>query len=501
MKHGITIKIVGFIALVLYISMMPQILRPALGKGVKTSYKRYSIFNYKNEDFLCEPYTVNQDDWLYKIFRKKGEISEKDFPHFLIIFKEINPEISNIDAIEPGFHILIPLKKVEKGDYDQITPGTVDVPVIEFSTMKEDLDLKPFLRQHTIKKGDNVSSLIDKDFLAKGGGLSEEGLKAFQLANPNVKNIDIVYEGTDIYLPDPAIKSQPWFQSFLSGNAAPEPETGEKDKELKQSKLEAYKLTQLKKYSSLIGGTLLSHGKMYFPAAPGRTMPGKPDHDQVLDLSSAPIIETDDGTKILIISGENVNDELLKSVQTYWRGLKIQLMSEAVDTLKSAAQTKASALGNITREYKQIIETLLAQTDYDYVPDVKIPFTLNNITLEAAFGRVIREDTTDLLINFGNVYGAALEVLEKREFEIMSIPPRIAVPELIKQLFARLGYATWNNPSFSTGDTVETLNGLYASRETDKLFVPNEALSQTARLYLKKENIKILSLNEKRLSQ
>jgi hypothetical protein len=114
---------------------------------------------------------------------------------------------------------------------------------------------------------------------------------------------------------------------------------------------------------------------------------------------------------------------------------------------------------------------------------------------------VIRKDTTDLLINFGNVYGTALEVLEKREFEIMSIPPRITVPELVKQLFARLGYATWNNPSFSTADTIETLNGLYASRETDKLFVPNEALSQTARLYLKKENIKILSLNEKRLSQ
>ncbi|MBU1341015.1 MAG: hypothetical protein KKE44_20330 [Proteobacteria bacterium] len=441
---------------------------------------------------MCEPYTVNRDDWLYKIFRKKGEISEKDFPHFLIIFKEINPQISNIDAIEPGIHILIPLKKVEKDDYDQSTPGNVDVPVIEFSAIPEHLDLAPFIKEHKIKRGENISNLIDKDFLNKGGAISAEGLKAFQLANPSIKNINIVYEGADIYLPDPSIKSQPWFQSFLSGNTR-QPGAEKKEQEIQQFKVEAFKLIQLKKYSSLIGGTLLSHGKMYFPE---RNSAG-----QVLDLSSSPIIETSDGSKILIISGENVNDALLKSVQAYWKDLKTQLMSETIYKLENATENEPLKKSNITLEHKKIIEILLSQTEYDYIPDAKIPFMLNNIRLEASFGRVLRKDTTDLLINFGNVYGSALDVLEKREFEIILIPPQLTLLELAEKLFSHLGYSTWDNPSFFTGETVEIIDGLYATKEQDKLFVPVKPLSQNAKSYLEKEDIKILSTKTKTFAQ
>ena len=480
MKKLIFLKIFILTVLALHAYVVPPFLSQSKATGVKTSYKRYSIFKYKNEDVLCEPYIVNKDDWLYKIFRKKGEISEKDFPHFIIIFKEINPQISNIDAIEPGIHILIPLKSVDQEDYDQTSKGNVDIPVIEFSTISKDLNLKPFMQEHKIKKGETLSTLIDKDFLKKGGGISEEGLKAFQLANPNIKNINIIFEGSDIYLPDPSIKSQPWFQSLLSGKPN---EKEKKEQAAEQYKIEAYKLTQLKKYSSLIGGTLLSSGKMYFP--------GENNASQVLDLSSTPIIETDDGSKILIISGENVNDELLEYVQTYWKDLKTQLISETIDKVKN--KSKSSPKKNITTEYKKIIEILLSQTGYDYIPNAKIPFMLNNINLEASFGRVLRKDTTDLLINFGNVYGTALEALEKREFEIISITPKLTTLELSKKLFSHLGYSTWINPSFFTGEAVEKMNGLYAAKEKDKVFIPFKPLSNTAIDYLKKEKIKTLT--------
>jgi len=92
-----------FIFIIIFVYACIAIPCPSHSKtsSVKTSYKRYSILKYKNEDVLCEPYTVTKNDWLYKILRKKGEISEKDFPHFINIFKAINPQISNIDAIEP----------------------------------------------------------------------------------------------------------------------------------------------------------------------------------------------------------------------------------------------------------------------------------------------------------------------------------------------------------------------------------------------------------------
>jgi len=481
--------------LLIYLTVIgtsPFILTTAGAKGIKTSYKRYSIFKYKSEEVLCEPYIVTKDDWLYKIFRKKGEISEKDFPHFLLIFKELNPQISNIDAIEPGISILIPLKKVQKKDYDLSTPDNVDVPVIEFSTLPEDKILEPFIKKHKIKQGENISSLMDKEFLEKGGQLSEEGLKAFQLANPNIQNINIIYEGAQVYLPDPAIKSQPWFQSFFTGKPEPAKTNDAITATPVQPKpplIDALTLLQLKKYSSLIGGTLLSQGKMYFP--------GKNGENQVMDLSRTPVIETKDGQKILVMSGINQNDMLLEKVQEYWEGLRVQMMAETIqelrDTVRMKQTQKKTVPLNQTMVHKTRIKHMLSQTSYDYIPDAKIPFMLNNIHLEASFGRIIREDDTDLLINFGNVYGNALEVLKKKEFKIISITPKLNSIEVSDILFSNLGYSTWENPSFFTGEKVESISGLYAVKDKDKLFIPEKPLTPTARQYLKTEDISLLS--------
>ncbi len=465
------------------------LLTSSQAKGVKTSYKRYSIYQYNQNDVLCEPYVVTKDDWVYKIFRKKGEISEKDFPQFIIIFKKINPQISNIDAIKPGISILIPLKKIAKTDYAQSSFGEVDIPVVEFSAMSNDLDLKPFLQKHKIKKGETISDLIDKNFLKKGGAISKEGLKAFKLANPDIKNIDIIYEGKDIYLPNPSIKSQPWFNSFLSEKM---PRAGIQIKkeniQTVQNKIEAHELAQLKKYSALIGGTLLNQGKIYFP--------GKKGSSDVLDLSYSPVIETEDGSKILLISGNNVNAEMLEYVQDYWKGMKTQLISETTnkikDRIENSSQNKNLQLYSRTKEYPKTIEILLSQTDYDYIPDTKIAFTISNINLEASFGRVIRQDEPDLLINFGNVYGSALNALEKREFKIFSLTQEMTTMDLAIQLFYHLGYATWENPSFAFQETIKTINGLYATKKQDKIFIYLKPLDKNAKDYLKKENIKLL---------
>jgi hypothetical protein len=492
MRKFIFLKLFIFAGLILYLSSAIPASGYSKAKGVKTSYKRYSLFKYKNEDILCEPYIVKKNDWLYKIFKKKGELSLKNFHLFLIIFKGINPKISNIDSIKPGIRILIPLKKVGKGDYDQNTPGNVDVPVIEFSSLPKGLNLQPFIKKHKIKRGENVSTLIHKDFLKKGGGLSKEGIAVFQLANPNIKNINIIYKGDDIYLPDPSIKSQPWFRFLISGK--PAPDNMVKHERIKHSsKLDIGQVISLSEYASLVHGTLLSRGKIYFPRKNGP--------NEVLDLSSTPIINTKDGSKILIISDDNVSDGLLKSIQAHWKGLKIQSISETIARLKNAHKNKSPGKINGITEYKKIIETLLWQTNHTYIPDAKISFMLNSILLKASFGRVIRKDKKDLLINFGIVYGSALKVLEKQKFEIISISPKLTLIEMTHKLFSHLEYATWENPAYSEGKTIKTIHGLYAAKGQDKLFIPDKPLNTDAIDYLKKEGIKVLSTKNKALPQ
>ena len=218
----------------------------------------------------------------------------------------------------------------------------------------------------------------------------------------------------------------------------------------------------------------------------------------MLNLSSSPVIETEDGSKILIISDNNVNAELLEYVQNYWKGIKTQLISETSDKIKDRVKNKSLTKYSVTREYKKIIEIILHQTDYDYIPNTKIPFTINNINLEAKFGRVIRKDEADLLINFGEVYGSALTALKKREFNIFSLTPKMTTLDLTKQLFSHLGYTTWLNPSFSNRETIQTIQGLYVvknlvGKNQDKMFIYVKPLNQNTLDYLKQENIKIIS--------
>ncbi len=491
-------KLFIFVGLFFFISSVTPFSAHSKAKSVKTSYKRYSILKYKNEDILCEPYIVQKGDWLYKIFQKKGEISGKKFPLFINIFKQINPKINNIDNIKPGSRILIPLKKTGAQDFEQSTPGNIDVPVIEFSGLPDKLDLAPFIKIHKIKKGENVSRLLDKGFLIKGGGISKDGLKALQLVNPNIKNIHIIYEGADIYLPDPSIKSQPWFKRLVSGE--PEKHKSKKNEKIKtRSIIETSKMMALKRYTSLIEGTLLNSGKMYFPE--------KNNSTGVLDLSSNPIIDTKDGSKILILSGNNISAALLKNIQAHWKDLKIKLISELtnkpeIDKSK-AGKSKIAEKNKLRKknigitEYKKIIKALLLQANYTYTPNSKIPFMINNILLEASFDRVTREDTKDVLINFGIVYGSALEILEKQNFKILSISYELTPIELAQKLFSYLGYATWNNPSFSNKKTIKSINGLYLTKGKEKLFLPVNKLSVDAFAYLKKEGVKILTIERK----
>lgn len=406
----------------------------------------------------------------------------------MLIFKEINPQISNIDAISPGNHILIPLAKVEKEDYDQTTSGTVDLPVIEFPAVPGDADLASFIRQHKIKKGDTVYALMNKDFLNKDGSISKEGVKAFQLANPNVKNINLIYEGQNIYLPDPSIKSQPWFQSFIAKKKKiDEPLTEKEEETLK--KVGAHELAQLKKYASLIGGTLLDQGKVYFPDDSG--------HTRIIDLSVTPIIETEDDTKILIVAGDNVYHALLENIKAYWKDLKVQLMADAIEQLNSEMEKPTQKMTTKSKKrsitHQAFVKNLLYQTEIDYRPETKISVTLNNIKVDATFDRIIREDSTDLLINFGNVYGSALEVLGKIGFKIVSISPETTRRDVIKVLFTSLGFSIRENLSVFIGESVEEIFGIYLAGEKEKLFILEKPLSEKARAYLKKEEIKILT--------
>ncbi|MBU3954701.1 MAG: hypothetical protein KKF12_11245 [Proteobacteria bacterium] len=467
--------------------------------GIKTYYKQYSVFTYENENILCEPYQVQKNDWLYKIFRQKGEISDKDFPRFLNIFKEINPLIKNIDAIEPGLTILIPLKKIDRPtseQSDQKTSRIIKVPVVEFSSIPDTFDIQPFIQKHTIQTGDTVSKLLGKEFLQKGGSLSQEAQTTFSHLNPEVKDIDRIYQGTQVVIPDPSILSQPWFESFLKHGGAGPKSIYQKPVEKASAPvlpvIPPLQMIRLQRYAALIQGILLNQGQMHFPGK------GSPS-DQVLDLSKTPVIEDKDGQKILIVPSDNIGNalgrDLVRNIQAYWKQLKILEINKAISMAKSLPEDKGS-LADKANDPAGLIAKLLSFSQDPYRPDETISFSVGSVEMSASFGRITRQDALpDLLINTGKVYGLAIEAIEKKGYHILTISPGLTLSELILTLFTRLGYSTWKNPSFNTLGQVEIISGIYVTKEKKKLFFTRQRPTDTAISFLEQENIQFLILD------
>jgi LysM repeat protein len=371
----------------------------------------------------------------------------------------------------------------------------VEVPVIEFSSIPEKFELKPFVKTHTIETGDTVSKLLGKQFFSKNGMLSREAQKAFTHLNPKVTNIDLIYQGTQLVIPDPSILSQPWFKSFLqqgSNGIANAQNSLNKTSASRLPVISSEQMTQLKRYSELIQGTLINQGKMHFPGHGAQP-------DLSLDLTQTPLIENKDGLKTLIIprddKGRSLGADLVENIRAYWKQIKVQELDDAISMAEELAREKTS-LADRPVDTDKFIVTLLSVTQIRYISDEIISFTTGSIEMTGSFGRIRRPGQPDLLINTGSVYGLALETIEKKGNQVLTIAPGLTMSELIVTLFTRLGYSIWENPSFTKSGRVETIQGIYVKKDREELLFTRQKPTTAAISFLETENIQFLILNQ-----
>ena len=169
-------------------------------------YKSYVIRYDRGWNILCDPYVVKKDDWVFKLFRQKGEISNTDFPEFLRIFKRLNPHIHDIDRIRPGQHIVIPLKKVEQDELPEQSSDVVTIPYVTNATLPDNATKGS--TDYRVKKGDCISILISQKYGNYGTPAYQEGEKLFRLMNPQIENLNLIYAGQMIRLPEPKNQNQ-----------------------------------------------------------------------------------------------------------------------------------------------------------------------------------------------------------------------------------------------------------------------------------------------------
>lgn len=328
---------------------------PGQASAESMLYKDYVIRYDRGWDIMCEPYVVQKNDWVLKIFRQKGEIAHSNFKDFLGIFQRLNPHIKNINMIRPGQAIDIPLRKLEHGTLPGQASGVVTIP---FVTREKVQDLvRKHAQYYKIRKGDTVSKLIARKYGNYGSKSYNEGVKLFQAANPQVTNLDRIYAGQKIYLPNPEIRDESFYASIPDnagersktpettaaapapvsrGNAAavpepaPEPDPG---------------LGTLEQAATAVGGKLSRKGTYYLPRD-GQT-------DFELDLSQHPMMTLPNQNQLLFTRQARIMDTDKTLFEDAWPDIKVvtydeqSSVTEIVSAIFDSQEEMASATGEL----------------------------------------------------------------------------------------------------------------------------------------------------------
>jgi LysM repeat protein len=307
--------------------------------GSSLVYKNFVVRYDRGWDILCEPYVVKKNDWILKIFKQKGEIAHKDFRDFLGIFKRLNPHIKDPNLVRPGQGIDIPLRKIEHGTLPGQELGVVTIPFVSLTDVTD--VVKQHFSQYTVQRGDTISKLLARKYGNYGSKAYRQSVKLFKAANPQVTDLNKIYVGRKLNLPDPSIREQPWYATMfdakgnLKQNLDQRPKTGiaeEKPapnaassppapagKPQKPSHHEP--LAQAAKF---VGGQLQTKGTYYLPRD-GAT-------DFELDLSQHPALEFEKGPKLVFTPNNRIMAMDKEQFQSNWPDMKPVTVPQTAST-------------------------------------------------------------------------------------------------------------------------------------------------------------------------
>lgn len=164
-------------------------------------YKIYVINKYGAWDIVCDSYTVQRDDQVWDILRRKGSIAEEDFPRFVEILKSMNPNIKDVNKIYPNEKILIPLKQIPaKEGRVETGPRYVTIPMIPDVLYKS----------HMVTDGECLSRIVTAHLGVIWHEIPPSYFDTLRRLNPRITDLDLIYAGETIRVPDlTAVESSP----------------------------------------------------------------------------------------------------------------------------------------------------------------------------------------------------------------------------------------------------------------------------------------------------
>ena len=556
-------------------------------------YKSYIVRYDRGYNILCEPYTVKKDDWVFKLFRQKGEISHNDFPEFLKIFARLNPHINDIDHIRPGQHILIPLKKVGDDIFSEESSGVVTIPYYSAEDVSQAVTKAS--TEYRVKPGDCVSVLIAKSYGDYGTDSYLAGENSFKKLNPQIKNLNLIFAGQTIRLPNPKIQTSPLSTPSKVGVVAQKnPQSSESiaTSDEKSAPASTLKIdstssdTLLPDVASILDAKLFNQGNYYLPR--------HAQEDFKIDLSRTPFIKLENGKRIFFFKGTHPQESEVAMLKSFWKDVRIVTIEpgDSLDRILDSVFGKLEAgvvkrrlkfsdhgvnvevrgkwiiekshesgepsrflcislihdskeqipasivryldqnniivkdiiIGKnsgppkekvyplinvggplvikVNTDRKAFVKDFLVALGYRYTPDKPISFQYAGVQINAASNLASDNNGNTFLIDFGNLYGDAVQAIEESGYAVLQIKDTDSSDDIIQKLLGAMKVAFSENPTFlaakrpAAENTKLTIPGfLMEPRDAPETLITHALLNHGVIQYLTDNNVRIIRID------
>ena len=279
-------------------------------------------------------YTVKKGDIISAIIRKIPNINEEDIQANYKIIEDLNPDISDLDKLYEGQLLVLPGKPLAETGQNKMESTTEDSAAAPVRPSTNPAGGKTY----AIMKGDNLIKIIHRELKIKTN--TQQMLKVIQSLNPKIVNVNRIYAGQTIKLPNQTVFVKAAEEdTSISQEVVKQAESQTQPEDIIELKEKIVmppeaRLALIKHVITQMNGSIMTTGNYYLPI---------PKTGQVtIDCSKIPVIEFDDQTMMFLDLDNRAEDNLKKIITDNWANyhlIKVDKRDDVIAVLKKIFNT------------------------------------------------------------------------------------------------------------------------------------------------------------------
>jgi len=454
-------------------------------------------------------YVVKEGDSLSNIIHGELKASNVDIYQILRTVKRLNPNIKNINKIQPGQELLLPLVEKKRAPAEEIKAERAPVKEVKkesVTTEKVKMEVAPVreVKAETDPAGEIKTEDIPKQAV-KTGSASTAGIKKEDASAEAVK------ENQTFSLPGGKIVV-PRAQRDITGKKVVKKQLKKKKQKIVKKKKKIVvtekQISVLRYVLSRINGSIILKGNYFIPLFPSGQI--------TVDCSAVPVVEFDNGMTILLDFSGRIPTPLKQVIESTWKNyaiINLRKDQTILSILEAVIAASKDYSFNAVRTYKKIGTNPPVNIYVDWIISEK----KTGGRKPYSFG-IKSIDNISLLLP-GNIReymdNAEFEVIEllggtevkgiTDTYEDMNVPAlrTDSNVSLAESLLSALGYSSVRNTDVTIynmkehGFTVSVKVDLLLTIDTKKIIIHSKELSPPFVEVLKKRGTQVVFLSEK----